>query len=122
MQSVLVDTSVWSMHFRKPQPQLIALLDSGLVFSHELIVEELALSMSARHLNTLNDILGMGLLPTATLDEYLQFISSFGIAGKRIGCVDTHLLISCKLAGAGIWTLDKHLASAAHDCNIEVFD
>ncbi|MCL1891539.1 MAG: VapC toxin family PIN domain ribonuclease [Coriobacteriia bacterium] len=100
----------------------MALLEQGLVASHELIIEELALGMSARHLDTLADIADMGLLPTATLEEYLQFVSSFEIAGRRIGCVDTHLLVSCKLANAGIWTLDKQLVAAARECKIEVFD
>ena len=121
MQAVLVDTSVWSEHFRKAQPLLVSLLHEGLVVSHELVVEELALSMSPEHLGILDDIASTGLLPTATLDEYLQFVSGFGIAGQKVGCVDVNLLVSCKLANAGLWTLDKHLSTAARNCGIEVF-
>ncbi|MCL1837772.1 MAG: hypothetical protein FWG47_00430 [Propionibacteriaceae bacterium] len=120
MREVLVDTSVWSEHFRKPQSPLTDMLANGLVVSHELIIAELALSMSAKHLNILNDIAGLGLLPTATLEEYLHFVTHFQIAGKRIGCVDTHLLVSCKLAEAALWTLDKSLTTAAHESHIEV--
>ena len=122
MQAVLIDTSVWSEHFRKPQPLLVALLADGLAASHELVVEELALGVSAQHLNVLDDIIGMGLLPTATLEEYLRFVSRFEITGRKIGCVDTHLLASCKLANAGLYTRDKHLAAAARACGIEVVE
>ncbi|MCL2889249.1 MAG: hypothetical protein FWE65_02365 [Eggerthellaceae bacterium] len=122
MQSVLVDTSVWSEHFRAAQPLLENLLNDGLVASHELVVEELALSMAAKHLFMLEDIVDMGLLPTASLEEYLNFVSSFEIAGRRIGCVDVHLLASCRLAHAGLWTLDKHLAAAASECGVSILN
>jgi predicted nucleic acid-binding protein len=120
MNSVLVDTSIWSEHFRSPQQQLVSLLESGLVVSHELVIEELALSMSGEHQGVLQDIISLGLLPTVTLQEYLHFVTSRSLSGRRIGCVDTHLLASCVLANAGIYTLDKHLAAAASDCGVFV--
>jgi predicted nucleic acid-binding protein len=122
MNSVLVDTSVWSEHFRKPQQHLIALLNDGLIVSHELIIEELALSMSSEHYDTLRDISDLGLIPMVTLPEYLHFVSNHDIVGRRIGCVDTHLLASCLLANAGLWTLDKHLVAAAQSCGVELVE
>jgi predicted nucleic acid-binding protein len=121
MRGVLVDTSVWSEHFRQEQQPLIGLLNEGLVVSHELVIEELALSMSARHLLVLHDIAGQETLPGATMEEYLQFVERHAVAGEGIGCVDTHLLISCKLVGAGLWTFDTHLARAADRCGIDVY-
>ena len=121
MREVLIDTSVWCAHFRKAQPPLLAMLENGLVVSHEFIVGELALSMSAEHLGVLEDIADMGFLPTVTLHEYMQFVTNYRIAGRRIGFVDTHLLASCKLSDAGLWTLDTHLRAAAKDCDIPIF-
>jgi len=122
MQAVLIDTSVWSEHFRRPQALLATLLSDGLAVTHEMVIQELALSMAAQNLAILDDIIGLGLLPTVTLEEYLKFFSSNKIAGQKIGCVDTNLLASCKLAAAGLYTLDKHLSSAARACNIEVIE
>ncbi|MCL1907403.1 MAG: hypothetical protein FWG08_05760 [Propionibacteriaceae bacterium] len=121
MTSVLVDTSVWSEHFRQSQPALTGLLESGLALTHDLIIEELALSFTARHMFILKDISQLEVLPTASREEYLAFVASHNITGRRIGCVDTHLLISCALSHARIWTLDKHLTQAAQDCGMTVF-
>jgi len=121
MRGVLVDTSVWSEHFRQEQESLVDLLTQGLVASHELVIEELALSMSAHHLLVLHDIAGLETLPAATMEEYLRFVERYDIAGEGIGCVDTHLLISCKLVGAGLWTFDTHLARAADRCGIDAY-
>ena len=50
---ILVDTSVWIEHFRNADPQLVYLLDGGLVLMHPFVVGEIACGNLANRESTL---------------------------------------------------------------------
>lgn len=111
---VLVDTSVWVDHLRAGDVMLVALLQTGRVCCHPMVLGELACG----NLQNRNQVLGllqdMSTCVEATHDEVLQMIDRNALMGKGIGFVDAHLLGSCMLTSeTQLWSRDKRLASIA---------
>ena len=111
---ILVDSSVWIDHFRKPSRRLQALLDKEEVCTHPLVVGELACC----NLNNRREIIAlMHALPSLQKvddDELLFFIDRHHLNGKGAGLIDIHLLASCLVDKAKLWTGDKRLRALAH--------
>jgi predicted nucleic acid-binding protein len=111
--SVLVDTSVWSDHFRRPNSILAELVVLDQVLTHPMIVGELACGTPPEpRLRALGDI--EMLLPAnqATPSEVRYFIEREKLFGLGCGWIDLTLLASTLVTpGATLWTLDKRLAS-----------
>ena len=111
---ILVDTSIWVDHLRTGDPELVALLQNGLVLAHPWVTGELALG----HLSRRSEIIGLlHNLPQATIAtdvEVLTLIDDRHLSGLGIGYVDAHLLAATMLtASSRLWTRDKRLATAA---------
>ena len=116
---ILVDTSVWIDHLRDPNPELVACLNEGTVFSHEMVIGELACgnlgdrSQFLDHLNTLPTI------KTLPIAEVLSVIETRRLMGKGIGYVDANLLGSVLAHGdASLWTADKRLREIADEFGV----
>ncbi len=110
---ILVDTSVWVDHFRKGDQHLIDLLSANLVLIHVFVLGELALG-NLRDRTVLSVMQTMPQAIVANHAEVFAFIHARRLAGLGIGYVDAHLLASTRLTpGAGLWTRDKRLSSAA---------
>ncbi|MGH3848112.1 MAG: type II toxin-antitoxin system VapC family toxin [Pseudonocardiaceae bacterium] len=111
---ILVDTSVWVEHLRAGRPDLVRLLEWGLVLGHPWVAGELALG----HLVRRSEVIGLlGALPraiVATPDEILTLVEHHQLHGVGIGYVDAQLLASTVLTdGATLWTADRRLEVAA---------
>jgi predicted nucleic acid-binding protein len=118
---ILVDTAVWIDHLTDTDAMLQKLLDDGQVFSHPLVVGELAMG----NLKPRDPILkSLRFLPTilaATDDEVLQFIADHRLFGIGIGYIDAHLLAAVQLTpDAKLWTHDKRLHAAAERLNLAI--
>ncbi len=110
---VLVDTSIWVDHLRRGVRELAASLHAGEVACHPFVIGEVACG-ALRHRAELLDLLGaLPALPRAGDSEVLAFIDRHRLMGKGLGWIDVHLLASCRLADAPLWTRDKRLAQAA---------
>jgi hypothetical protein len=113
--TVLVDTSVWVDHFRRPNAVLAELLALDQVLTHPLVVGELACGTPPEpRLRALSDM--ALLLPSdqAAPDEVRDFIEREALFGLGCGLIDLTLLASTLLTpSAQLWTLDKRLASLA---------
>jgi len=109
---VLVDTSVWIDHLRKPVDPLIILLHNGKVLSHSWIVGEISLG----HLKGRGKFLkNLNLLPKAnevSMLELLNFIEDHSLQGMGLGLVDIQLLASAMLSSISIYTRDKAMILA----------
>ncbi len=116
---VLVDTSVWVDHLRAGDAALIALLQTGRVCCHPMILGELACGYLQNRRQVLGLLGDLSACVEATHDEVLQLIDRHALMGKGIGFVDAHLLAACLLTNnARLWTRDKRLAGVAQSLGL----
>jgi predicted nucleic acid-binding protein len=115
LHSVLVDSSVWVAHFRKPNRQLQSLLSADRVLCHPLVVLELACGTPpAPRERTLGDLKRLQQAVISTTEETLELIEREQLHGLGCGAVDISLLASVLLtSGTLLWTADKNLAALA---------
>jgi len=113
--SVLVDTSVWSDHFRKHNRILAGLMVSDQVLTHPMVIGELACGTPPEpRLRTLSDIDLLATVTQATSIEVRELIEREALFGLGCGLVDLTLLASTLITlGAMLWTLDKRLSTIA---------
>jgi len=111
--TVLVDTSVWVDHFRRPNAVLAELMVLDQVLTHSFVVGELACGTPpAPRLRTLSDMALLLPANQAAPDEVRDFIEREKLFGLGCGLIDLTLLASTLITqGAQLWTLDKRLAS-----------
>ena len=110
---VLVDTSVWVDHFRRPNAMLAELMVLDRVLTHPLVVGELACGTPpAPRLRTLGDMALLLPASQAGRDEVRDFIEREALFGLGCGLIDLTLLASTLITqSAQLWTLDRRLAS-----------
>jgi hypothetical protein len=112
---VLVDTSIWSRHFRSPNSHLVALLKSERVVMHPFVIAELSLYSWPDRLTVLATLDDMPTATVAGLEEVRELIETRSLYNNGIGLVDAHLLSSIILSPipTELWTADSNLAEAA---------
>ncbi len=111
---ILVDTTIWVDHLRSTDTGLSHLLATDQVLSHPFVVGELALGRLPRRNEVLSSLMKLPQANIASDSEVLEFIDMNGLVGSGIGYVDIHLLAAVRLTpGAGFWTRDRRLLSAA---------
>lgn len=95
-----------------------ALLDEdGGVLLHEAVIGELVLGGLAERDEELQRRLPLA--PELSSSEVLAFIRRRQLVRRGIGWVDAHLLASCLVASALLWSFDKRLADVAAELRIE---
>lgn len=110
---ILADTSVWVGHLRQRDEQLSELLHAGDVACHPFVVGELACGTIRNRDEFLTLLSALPTLAKADDAEVLDVIERHQLMGTGLGLIDVHLLASCMLDGAGLWTHDKRLAATA---------
>jgi predicted nucleic acid-binding protein len=116
---ILVDTSVWIDHFRNGNKLLADLLTNSDVCAHPFVAGELACGNLKNRKNILNLLSKLTPVFIADNQEALHFIEQNHLMGKGLGLVDIHLLASCAISDALLWTLDKRLSTIAHQMHLE---
>ncbi|WP_269502726.1 type II toxin-antitoxin system VapC family toxin [Burkholderia sp. IMCC1007] len=113
--SVLVDTSVWVEHFRRPLPALIQVLRVDTVLTHPLVILELACGAPPEpRARTLGDLALLRQTRLATPAEVADWIERERLYGRGRGAVDCTLLASVWLTpSTWLWTRDRRLARLA---------
>ncbi|MFO1124798.1 MAG: PIN domain-containing protein [Methylocystis sp.] len=110
---ILVDTSIWIDHFRRPNVRLATLLNNGEVLTHGFIIGELALGNMANRKVVLSLLCDLAMAPTAQEGDVLELIERRSLHGAGIGYVDAHLIAAALLAASLLWTRDRRLQSVA---------
>jgi predicted nucleic acid-binding protein len=118
---VIVDTSVWILHFREGSKELSGLLNEGSVLCHPFIIGELACGNLKDRAAILSYLKLLPMSIEAEPEEVLSFIESNHLMGQGIGYVDTHLITSAVLTGVPLWTFDKKLVQIAVSLHINYF-
>ncbi len=109
----LVDTSVWVDHLRGGNARLQALLRSEQVLTHPFIIGELACGNLRNRGEVLRLLEALPEARPADHLETLQMVDRQHLFGLGLGWIDAHLLASSLLSSARLWTLDRRLARAA---------
>ena len=117
--SILVDTSVWIDHLRSSNLELIARLETGLVYIHPFVVGELACGNLADRNKVLSTLRSLPHAGVAGDDEVLFYIEKHRISGKGLGYLDMHLLACAALERLQLWTLDRRLAQVAAELGLQ---
>ncbi len=110
---ILVDTSIWADQFDRGDSVLAELLEREEVLGHAYVTAELALGNLADWPNTVAMLSSLPQASVATHIELMVLIERERLQGCGIGMVDAHLLASCFLSSAPIWTRDRRLAAQA---------
>lgn len=110
---IIVDTSVWIDHIRKPIGVLGDLLVANEVRQHPFVVGEIMLGSIATRDETVAGLLQLPTCEPAALEALLDFIAVNALSSCGIGFVDAHLLLSAKTGEGRLWTFDKRLAEQA---------
>ncbi len=111
---IVADTSVWIDHLHKSIPALADLLEAGEVMTHPFIIGELACGTLKNRAEILGLLASLPSADVGTDDETLLYIERHRLAGKGLGYIDAHLLVSVTLTdGVLLWTRDKRLKEIA---------
>ncbi|KVM81977.1 type II toxin-antitoxin system VapC family toxin [Burkholderia stagnalis] len=118
--SVLVDTSVWVEHFRRPLPALIQLLRVDNVLMHPLVMLELTCGTPPEpRARTLGDLALLRQTRLATPGEVTDWIERERLYGRGCGAVDCTLLASVLLTPSSwLWTRDRRLVHLAEQFGV----
>jgi predicted nucleic acid-binding protein len=115
---ILVDTSVWISHFRQGNPELVNLLNRGVVLCHPFIIGELACGNMKNRTEILSLLCALPGAIRAEHEEVLHFIEEKKLMGKGLGYIDLHLVTSTILTGVALWTLDNKLQKVSKSLGI----
>jgi predicted nucleic acid-binding protein len=110
---ILADTSIWADYFDRRNSSLAELLAHEQVLGHAFVTAELALGNLANWSATVAMLESLPQARLATHSELLVLVQRECIQGSGIGFVDAHLVASCRLSCALLWTRDKRLGVQA---------
>ena len=113
---ILVDTSVWIEHLRKPEVKLQELLQNDEVVTHPFVRLELALGSIANREKVLSDLVLLPQVPVAEVDELFSLLELRKLYRRGIGVTDLHLIASALFDKTiSIWTRDRRLGEIAEE-------
>lgn len=115
---ILVDTSIWTDHFRKSRTALVGLLETGIVCTHPFVIGELACGNLPRRKTTLRDLHNLPAVRPARDIEVLELIETRKLWGRGIGLIDVHLMAAAQIGHHQIWTRDRRLSELCADADI----
>jgi hypothetical protein len=116
---ILIDTSVWIDHFRRPSLAILHLVERKEAAAHPLIIGELALGGLPDRRATLRDLNRLPQVLAATHAEVMALIEWQQLSGTGLGLVDVHLLASARASdGVRLWTRDKRLRVQAERLSV----
>lgn len=119
---ILVDTSVWIDHLRRPELELFQRLDAVEVLSHPWVIGEIALGSLRDRATVIESLLSLPKAVVAEAEELLMFIDRHALAGAGISYIDAALLAAVRLTpDASLWTRDKRLARTAVRLDVPLY-
>jgi predicted nucleic acid-binding protein len=113
---ILVDTSVWIDHLRKPEVKLQELLRNDEVVTHPFVRLELALGSIANREKVLSDLALLSQVPVADTGELFSLLELRKLYRRGIGVTDLDLIASALFDKTiSIWTRDRRLGKIADE-------
>jgi len=118
VRPVVVDTNIWIHHWRKSNRLLLDMMADGEIWTHPLVIGELAMGTLRDRQRTLWDLTRLGRPPLATEAETMQMIEARRLWGRGIGWSDAKILASTVLGNCWLWTRDGALDEIAGEMNV----
>ncbi|MGK5085922.1 PIN domain-containing protein [Bdellovibrionota bacterium FG-2] len=109
---VIVDTSVWIDHEKKPDPILIDLLQTDRVIMHWAVLGELAVGNIRNRDAYLKDLDLFPRLDDFDFNRVVAYIEKNRLFGKGLSLVDCILLKAAEDEGLQLYSRDKKLSPA----------
>jgi predicted nucleic acid-binding protein len=119
---ILADTSVWVEHLRRGVPAFAAALENGHISIHTVVLGELACGNLMKRSQTLAALRSLPRAKAGRTEECLDFIEVHRLHGRGIGWSDVQLLVSARLSGDPLWSLDDRLAAVAAGLSVAYAD
>jgi predicted nucleic acid-binding protein len=120
---IVVDSSIWIDHLRKPDSELgkLLMLDHALMHPH--VLGEIALGNLGQRKSIIDRFLMLPVPNIASEGHVLSMIETGGFIATGIGYTDAHLLASTLITPGGrLWTRDKRLHAQAERLGIAYTD
>jgi predicted nucleic acid-binding protein len=115
---VLIDSSVWIDHVRRPIVELSDLLRANQALSHEWVILELQCGSWKDRKAFIQDLLFIPRAPALSLRVMARWIEHNELYGRGCGFVDLGLLHATVTAKAKLWTHDKRLHALAESLGV----
>ena len=116
---ILVDSSVWIDHARRPIPALNAQLEERNVLCHEMVIGELACGNMRERESALKDLQDLPAAKTPASGDVLALIEDRKLMGRGVGYVDMSLIAAVLAHGsATLWTSDRRLRQVAEELGV----
>ncbi len=115
---ILVDTSVWIDHFVRMDLQLQARLQAGQVWTHAVVIGELAAGRLKLRADILRHLQKLPRADEIDLDEGLHLLDAHSLAGRGLSWSDVQLLAAARIDGLRLWTQDRALAKAGAELGL----
>jgi predicted nucleic acid-binding protein len=115
---VLVDTSVWIDHFHRADPQLQAWLRAGMVWTHTVVIGELAAGRLKHRAEILRHLQKLPSADEIDLLEGLHLLDAHQLAGRGLSWSDVQLLAAAQIDRLTLWTRDRALGTAAKELGL----
>jgi predicted nucleic acid-binding protein len=116
---ILVDTSVWIDHLRKPEGKLQELLQNDKVVTHPFVRLELSLGSIASREKVLADLALLHQVQVAETGELFGLVELRRLYRRGIGITDLHLVASALFdKSISIWTRDRRLGEIADELGV----
>ena len=116
---ILVDTSVWIDHLRRPIARLRSCLAAKRVLCHDMVIGELACGNLAEREQVLRRLRGLPRIEPLPAGDVLDLIEMRRFMGRGIGYVDANLLASVLARkDAALWTHDASLGRLAEELGV----
>ncbi len=115
---VRVDTSVWIDHFHRSDPQLQACLQAGQVWTHTVVIGELATGRLKARADILRHLQKLPRADEIDLTEGLHLLDEHSLAGRGLSWSDVQLLAAARIDGLSLWTRDRALGEAAGELKL----
>ena len=117
---VLVDTSVWIDHFHRADPQLQAWLRAGMIWTHTVVIGELAAGRLKHRTEILRHLQKLPRADEIVLPEGLHLLDAHQLAGRGLSWADVQLLAAAQIDRLTLWTRDRALGTAAKELGLMV--
>jgi predicted nucleic acid-binding protein len=116
--SIIIDTSVWIDHLRKPVQEVVEILENENALSHSWIVGELSTGQIKDRSIFLGNLKLLPQAKEASLSELLEFIEEHRLFGLGLSLIDIQVLASTLLSDAQVLTRDRAMQGAAKKLKI----